>query len=369
MSAVRISAVDVLPVDVPRRGTFGLQRGTTPSVSPFTVVRVRTSDGVVGYGEGVTTTRGLHHMASDHLVDLLIGEDPFNVTGIHRKMDAVEMMKTERLSHWNPVRAAIDIALYDLQGRTLGVPVYDLLGGKQRGCFEVCKNIGVGSPQSTAEEARRLVDAGYGTLKLRVGTDVDLDVARVGAVRQAVGVGPKIRLDANQAWDPTTAVAAIRRLTPFGLESVEQPCKYWDLRGAAEVVSRVDVPIISDEGFWTLDDAQRVLSARSADVLHLYLGKCGGIQPSMKILAVVEGFGAAATFGERIPLGIAQAAHCHVVAAMAESRFPHALAYDLNEHDLLTSPLTVTRGTLRVPDGPGLGVEVDEEKLTFYARH
>jgi L-alanine-DL-glutamate epimerase-like enolase superfamily enzyme len=368
VSRLRITGVDVLPVDVPRRGVIELQRGTTPPVSPFTVVRVRTSEGVTGYGEGVTTVRGIHAFATDHLVELLIGADPFDVTGIHRAMDRIEVMKTERLAQWNPIRAAIDIALYDVQGRFLGVPIHDLLGGKQRDGFEVCKNVGVSEPAASAERAVRFVEDGYRTLKLRVGTDVDLDVARVRAVREAVGPGIRIRVDANQAWDPTTAVVAIKRMAEWGLEGVEQPCRYWDLRAAAEVVSRVDVPVIADEGFWTVDDAQLLLSARGADVLHLYLGKCGGIQPSTKIVAVAQAFGAAVTFGERIPLGIAEAAHCHVVAALPESRFPHALAYDFNEHDLLVSPVRKEGGLMHVPDGPGLGVEVDEEKLAFYAR-
>jgi L-alanine-DL-glutamate epimerase-like enolase superfamily enzyme len=368
MSHLRITGVDVVPVDVPRRDVIELQRGTTPASSPFSVVRVRTDQGVTGYGEGVTTARGIHVFAREHLVELLVGEDPFDVTGIHRKMDQVEMMKTERLAHWNPIRAAIDVALHDVQGRFLGVPLYDLLGGKQRDSFEVCKNIGVSDPSTSAARAERLAADGYRTVKMRVGSDVELDVARVAAVRAAVGDGVAIRVDANQAWDPTTAVAAINRMARWGLEGVEQPCKYWDLRAAAEVVGRVDVPVIADEGFWTADDAQRLLAARGADVLHLYLGKCGGIRPAMKIVAVAEAFGAAATFGERIPLGIAEAAHAHVVAALPESRFAHALSYDINEDDLIVSPVRRAEGRMHVPEGPGLGVEVDEEKLDYYAR-
>jgi L-alanine-DL-glutamate epimerase-like enolase superfamily enzyme len=281
VTPLRITGVDVIPVDVPRSGAFDLQRGTTPSVSPFTVVRIRTNEGITGYGEGVTTERSLHRVLSDHLVEVLIGRDPFDVTGAHRAMDRVEMMKVERLSHWNPARAAVDIALYDLMGRCLGVPVYDLLGGKQRECFEVCKNIGVGSPEDSARLAERLVADGYTTLKLRVGTDVDLDVARVRAVRESVGPQPRIRVDANQAWDAITAIVAVKRMAEYGLECVEQPCRFGDLAASAEVARRVDVPVMADEDVWTVEEAQRVFGARAASVLHLYLGKCGGIQPSI----------------------------------------------------------------------------------------
>jgi L-alanine-DL-glutamate epimerase-like enolase superfamily enzyme len=368
VSQLRITGIDVIPVDVPRRGAFDLQRGTTPPVSPFTVVRVRTDAGITGYGEGVTTVRGVHTFITDHLLEVLIGRDPFDVTGIHRAMDRVEMMKVERLAHWNPARAAIDIALYDVMGRFLNVPVYDLLGGQQRDRFEVCKNIGVSTPEETAARAQDLVAEGYTTLKLRVGTDVDMDVARVRAVREAVGSAPRIRVDANQAWDVLTAVIAIKRMAEYGLESAEQPCRFGDIAASAEVARRVDVPIMADEDIWTAEEAQRLLAARGAHVLHLYLGKCGGIQPSMKIAAVAESLGAAISLGERIPLGIALAAHCHVAAALPESRFPHALAYDFNEHDLLVSSIRREGGCMFVPEGPGLGVNVDEEKLDFYAR-
>jgi len=283
-------------------------------------------------------------------------------------MDRLEMMKVERVGHWNPARGALDIAIHDVQGKWLGLPLHDLIGGRRRAEVEVCKNVGVSSPEESALAAAALVEAGYRTLKVRVGADLEAEDDRIAAIRAAAGPATRIRLDANQAWDPHEAVVAINRLAAHGLEAVEQPCHFRDVRGAAAVAGRVAVPLIADEGFWTVHDARELLVAGAAQVLHLYLGKCGGIRPALRLMALADAFRADVTLGERIPLGIALAAHLHVAAALERAPYAHALAYDLNESDLLTTSIAVRDGRMAVPDGPGLGIEVDEDRVDFYAR-
>jgi L-alanine-DL-glutamate epimerase-like enolase superfamily enzyme len=361
---LKISAVDVFPLVVPRNGTFNLHRGASATSSVFTILRIKTNEGVVGYGEATTRVRSMYKVVEDFLVDLVMGEDPFNLVGIHRKIDVVELMNVERNSDWNAVRAAIDMALYDIQGKWLGVPVYQLLGGKQRDSFEVVKNVGVDSPDVTANNAVKTVAQGYKIIKLRVGADIELDMARLKAVREAVGSDVRIRVDANQAWDPKTAIKTIHRMEAYNLEAVEQPSKRWHL---AEVVGRVDVPIIADEEIWSVEDAQDLLASRGADVLHVYLSKCGGIHRTMKIAAVAESLGAFLTLGERVPLGISEAAHCHVAVTLPSLPYPCAIAYDLNKDDLLVKPIRKEKGLMYVPEGPGLGIEVDETKLTSFS--
>jgi len=363
----RIAQVEIFPVEVPRRGSFDLQRGRTPRTSPFTVVRITTDQGVVGWGEGVTQVRSLFAVARDHLADALVGEDAFNFTAIHRKMNTIEMMVTERLGHWNCIRCAIDIALHDAMGKAFGVPVYQLLGGKQRDSFEIVKNIGVSDPPSSAEGALHCVEAGYRNIKMRVGGEHAVDMARIRAVREAVGPEISIRIDANQAWGPKEAIRCIQDFEAFGIDSVEQPCKFWDFEGAAAVVRSVRTPVIADEGFWTADEARLLLQARAADTLHVYLGKCGGLRESMRIASLAQTFDADISVGERVPLGISEAAHAHYAAALPNGHFPAALAYDLNEHDLLCEPVRKDKGAMYVPEGPGLGIEVDEDAVRHYA--
>jgi L-alanine-DL-glutamate epimerase-like enolase superfamily enzyme len=132
------------------------------------------------------------------------------------------------------------------------------------------------------------------------------------------------------------------------------------------VAHATGIPIVADESVWSLGDAGNLLRTGAADVLHLYLGKSGGIYPAMQAIAVAEALGGAVTIGERVPLGISEAAHLHVAAATRRLDYPCALSYDLNESDLLTSPIRRDGAAFVVPDGPGLGVEVDTDRLEFY---
>jgi L-alanine-DL-glutamate epimerase-like enolase superfamily enzyme len=365
---LRVTNVEVIPVSVPRTGTFMLQRGASAVDSPFTVVRLSTDQGVVGYGECTTRTARLYTVLEDHLTDVVVGADPFDMAGLHGRLDMVETLITERREHWNPIRAALDMAMYDIQGKWLGVPLHRLLGGKQRESVETVKNIGIGPPEQAAEAAVALVEHGYTTLKMRVGADARLDLARLAAVREAVPDHVRIRVDANEAWDAGAAVVQIGAMAAYGLESVEQPCRHWDLRGSARVMRQTSVPVMLDEAVWTLGDLTNAFVFEAADAAHLYLGKNGGIFPVMRMCAIADGFGKAVSIGERVPLGISEAAHVHVAAALGREGYPSALSYQLHEHDLLTEPLRWEGSRVFVPDGPGLGVVVDEERLDHYRR-
>lgn len=368
LEELRVTRVEVIPVLVPRSGRFMLQRGASAVDSPFTVVRLHTDQGVVGYGECTTRTARLHTVLEDHLTEVVVGADPFDVAGLHRRMDTVETLITERREHWNPIRAALDMAMYDIQGKWLGVPLHRLLGGKQRDSVENVKNIGIGPPEQSAEAATALVEQGYTTLKMRVGADSRLDLARLAAVREGIGDHVRIRVDANEAWDAGDAVSQINAMSSYGLESVEQPCRHWDLRGSARVVRETSVPVMLDEAVWTLGDLTNAFVFEAADAAHLYLGKNGGIFQVMRMCAIADGFGKAVTIGERVPLGISEAAHVQVAAALTRDDYPCALSYQLHEHDLLTEPLRWEGSRVFVPEGPGLGVEIDEERLDHYRR-
>jgi L-alanine-DL-glutamate epimerase-like enolase superfamily enzyme len=368
MNSSEVARIDVFPVLVPRKDVFALQRGDSDNNSWFSLVKITTSDGTHGWGECVTRVRSMHRVVGDHLHDRLIGHDAFDIHGFHRIVDREEMLAIERLWHWNPIRAALEMALFDIQGKITGRSVAELLGGIQRREIETVKNVGVGTPEKSAELARTFVDAGYRLLKVRVGTDAAIDEGRIAAIRSVVDDSVRIRLDANQAWTPNEALARIRAVAHLGIEAVEQPCAFWDVAANAAVTAQSPVPIIADEGFVSVPEAQVLLAARGADILHAYIGKCGGIQPTMEIAALARSFGAAMTIGERVPLGVSEAAHLQVAAALPDLDHPCALAYDLNEDDLLVTRPDRSAGVIHVPEGPGLGVDVDPVRLEKYAR-
>jgi L-alanine-DL-glutamate epimerase-like enolase superfamily enzyme len=368
MEGVKIREVRVIGVKVPRKAVWSLQRGTIPTHSTFTLVKLTTEDGVTGWGEATIPFPTIKPLIETYLVDLVKGQNPMDIEHFHDRLDRVEMMVMERLGFWNPARAAVDIALHDLKGKYLNVPVWRLLGSRYRDRVPMVKNVGVGDVQSSVETAVRLREEGYGTVKMRVGADTELDVARMKAIYERLGPDIRIRADANQAWTVKTAISIIRRFEQYGLESIEQPLKRWDIAGARRVIEAVNAPVMADEGFWTADEAMLLMQNGAVNILHLYLSKCGGLYPAAQIVKLAKAFDVDVTLGERLPLGICEAADAHFAAALPELKYPCAIAYDLNEHDLLVKPLERSRGTLHVPEGPGLGIEVDEEKVAFYSR-
>ncbi len=218
--------------------------------------------------------------------DVLIGKDPFDFVNILRELEAL-------LPQAPAARAAVDMALYDLMGKALGLPVYQLLGGKMREAVIAYPVIPLDTPQIMAATASQYA-AGAKTLKLKIGTTIAEDVARLAAIRAAIGDQIKLRVDVNQGWgDANTAIAAIQALREFDLEYVEQPVRDTDIDGMAEVCRAVDVPIMADESLHSPADARQIIARQAADMFNIKLMKCGGILRALEILSLAEAAGIA----------------------------------------------------------------------------
>ena len=205
---------------------------------------------------------------------------------------------------------AIDMACYDLLGKKAGMPVYKLLGG-HKNFIETDMTVGIDTPEVMAAKAKKHVADGFDTIKTKVGTSFDEDLARVKAIREAVGDDVKIRVDANQAWGAKEAVRLIERLNEYNLELVEQPVPYHDIAGLEYVTKHSIVPIMSDESCFNSKDALRLVERRAIDYLNIKLMKCGGIREALKINAICESAGIEVMLGcmaEESNLGITAAA-------------------------------------------------------------
>ena len=264
----------------------------------------------------------------------------------------------------NPAaKAAIDIACYDLAGKALGTPVYNLLGGKAHATLTYPKVLSIEAPEIMAEKSVKAKEDGYGSLKLKVGLDnAQMDVDRIKAVRIAVGPDMPIRVDVNQGWrTPGIASAAMRQLEEEDLSWVEQPIRMGDIRGLAEVRSKTVVPIMADEAIQSMEDLLEIIRHTAADVINIKLMKCGGIFHAVQIAKVAEAAGIACQIGSMVESSIGSAAGYH--AAMARRNI---------ESTELTGPLLfkeeIGNLTYKFPevllaDKPGLGVDVDIDKL------
>jgi muconate cycloisomerase len=302
-------------------------------------------------------------LIQQELAPVLIGEDPTQIERVIRLMN--------RTVANNPfTKAGIEIALWDILGKVAGLPVYRLLGGAVRDFVTTKFSVSGLEPAKAAEVAAWAVAQGFRTMKVKVGIDPDQDVARVRAVREAIGPDIRLGVDANGGWAPRVAIQTIRRLYPYNIFFAEQPVADLDIAWLADVRSQVEVPVMADESVYSLQDAMSIVRASAADILSVYVGKGGGISAARKIAAVAEAAGIVCTVGSNLELGVASAAMIHLAMAtptIAAEEFPcDILTPFFYETDLLVESLPITAGSARPSDRPGLGVELDEAQLRRY---
>ena len=268
---MKITQVRLGRISTPLRVPFKTALRTVNSVEDV-IVELHTDTGAVGYGEapptGVITgdtTGAILGAIRDHIAPALLGRD----------LDEFEDLTAavqKALVHNTSAKAAVDMALWDLLGQKYSAPVYRMLGGARRNIVTDI-TISVNPPEEMARDARTAVQRGYDCLKVKVGIDPELDVARLAAVRQAVGRDIKLRIDANQAWNAKQAVRILNQMQEKGLdiEFVEQPVPAADLEGMQYVTRHADVPVLADESVFSPADALRIMQTGAADLVNIKL--------------------------------------------------------------------------------------------------
>lgn len=345
-------------------------KGGSHSVSPFLIVRIHTDEGLSGLGEVSCTPRwsGEDQVTAAHFIDtifgpLLIGRDP-------RDIEALASLIGRSLAGNPFTKAAIEMALWDILGKAVALPVYRLLGGPVRESIPTKWSISGVEPDRAARIAKWASEQGFRTMKVKVGIDPEQDLARVRAVREAVGPEVRLGVDANGAWRPATAVSMIRRLCEYGIYFAEQPVPPGDPEWLASVCRQVEVPVIADESVYTVQDAISLARAGAADVLSIYIGKSAGIGPARVIATIAEASGLGCTIGSNLEMGIGSAAMLHLALAspsITADEYPCDLIGPMfYTDDLLEEPVMIRGGRATASQRPGLGVDLSEEKLRRY---
>jgi L-alanine-DL-glutamate epimerase-like enolase superfamily enzyme len=338
-------------------------------VLEYVLVRIETDAGVTGIGEAQAdigffgdTVEEIHVAIDDYLGPQLVGKDP---------LDREYLMGLIDYRGNSCARAALDMALHDLVGKALGTPVGVLIGGARRTRVEVAIEIAAGPPDAMAAACVDWMEQGVRAFKPKIGHSVERDVARLRAIREAVGPDVSLRADANQGYSVKEAIRLCRLAEQAGvaLELLEQPVAAWDLQGMAHVRRSVDTLIEADEACYTIHDAMQIVRHESADVLNIKLGKAGGLLNAKKIAAIAESAGLLCVLGTAFGLGPEIAAKLHL--ASATMAVVDAVEFtELSLHGNLLAPpldallaLPLVDGCLPVPTGPGLGVALDEEAV------
>jgi muconate cycloisomerase len=261
------------------------------------------------------------------------------------------------------------MAMLDAWGKAEGKPVYELLGGAVRDlAIPIRFSLAAHAPDVTAANAAKRVAWGHRTVKVKVGFDPKADAERVRAVREAIGPNVLLTVDANGGWSVEDAIWALNEMKSLNLTLAEQPVRREDLDGMAEVRRRVDVPIMADEGVFTVWDAEQALKKEACDIIAVYPGKNGGITLSKQICELAEAKGVACAVGSNLELDPGTAAMCHLTIAtrnIDSDRYHGDILGTLyHEVPVVKNPLRLERGFAHTPSGPGLGVEMDWATVT-----
>ncbi len=366
---MKITAVRTFPIHLTVRPEFYIVSSAgAHAVSRYVMVAIETDAGVTGWGEATVvpgwsgeTQGGALALLHDYIIPLLLGRDPLDLDALLPEIDATSID--------NPfTKAAVEMALLDLAGKAQDKPVYELLGGANNPLKIPIKfSIGLREPDDAANIAAGKVRQGFTAIKLKVGPDADKDLARVRAVRDAIGPDVKMNVDVNGGWTVAQAIREIPRYAPYRLEYVEQPTPRWDIDAMAEVRRAVDVPIMADEAVFAVHHAEQVIAKQAADLISIYPGKNGGILKAKKICELAAAAGIGCHLGSNLEWDVGTAAMCHLAAACANvqvSQYPvdilGPLYYAVHPR---AKPVHFEHGHVFVPAGSGLGVEVCPEEL------
>ncbi len=352
-------------------GAFATAHGSAPA-REGAILRLTTFDGVEGLGEA-SPVPGFGAGALADALDVIIALAP-RVAG--RDLDEVDALLAA-LDYGAPgvaaAACAFDTAICDLRARAAGVAVADLLRPPtDRGrpsSVVVNATVGAPGPAAASQLARRAAEAGFGCVKLKVGVmgSREAEIARVAAVRAALGPAIRLRLDANGAWGVDEAIAIIRAVERYGIELVEQPAPVDDLAGLARVRAAVDTPIAADESVGGPEQARQVVAAGAADVLIVKPIPAGGLRRAREVIALAQAAGLRALVTTTIDSGVGVAAALHLAATLPAPPLACGLATGpLLVGDLIAAPLYARAGALALPEAPGLGVRLDERQIARY---
>ena len=337
---------------------------------PNLLVRVTTDEGVIGYGECSPMNNPLVAAHIEHaLARLVTGRDPFDIEALVERM----FVSTYKVAGQSMAIAisGVEMALWDIVGKACGQPIYKLLGGAYRTQIPMYAS-SMRRDISPVEEAKRLAGLverhGFKAVKVRVGSTFGFDedaapgrsVALIREVRAALGDGIEIMMDGNSCFTAPRAIELARAVEKYRIFHFEEPCPYWDLDATAKVAKAIDMPVAGGEQDWDLRRFKEMVQKEAVDIVQPDVIKAGGFSVCKKIAAVAEAFGCVCTPHQTQPFGTV--ANLHLAASTPNIRYYQE--YNIEPHPLwerlfVEPVLEVRDGFLTVPEGPGLGVELN----------
>ncbi|WP_408010152.1 muconate/chloromuconate family cycloisomerase [Pseudalkalibacillus sp. A8] len=369
MSTIKSLFTEILDIPIKRPHQFSTVQVSSKS---FVLLRLELSNGIIGIGEGTTpgiwwngeSVETMKLVIDHYAAPLLLEEDPTYVEKV--------LQILERHIRGNAfAKATIEMALFDALGKTYGVPVHQLLGGLYQDKIPVRWALASGTPEGDIEEGKNSVLSGhYQKFKTKSGKEAPEDDAR-RSIRIADGLRSHstIGIDPNGSWDRLTTMKWMDAFFDAGIDFLEQPLPPQDIDGAALLSSMKKVPIMADESLASPQDGLRLAKEKAADIFSLKIHKSGGMKNTVKIAGIAEAAGIPCFGGTSLESSIGTAACLHTYGSIPNLDYGCELfGPDWLADDPVMEPLSIKEGFIQVPDRPGLGIELDEEKVSKYIR-
>lgn len=349
---------------VPLTEPFVISLGPIETVQNL-VVCLRGEDGREGWGEcsPYLTINGESldtcFVVGQYFARILLGRDYTDITGSVAAMDGLIYGNSS-------VKSAFDMALHDLAAQAAGQPLYAFLGGKKGKVLETDMTVSIGTPEKMAADAARFVAEGFPAIKVKLGQELEADVARIRAIRAAIGDKHPLRTDANQGWrDADYALAVLQALAPFGIEHCEEPIPRWQFLDLPRLSAASPIPIMADESCGDEHDAERLIRIKACPEFNIKLGKAGGLYKALKVARLGEAAGLRLQVGGFMESRLGMTAAAHLALANDAIHYcdfdtPLMFTEDPIEGGIRYAP----RGVIEVSDEPGLGARPKAEWLT-----
>jgi muconate cycloisomerase len=367
---VKITEIEPIPLRLPFAQPFKISQGARETLETL-IVRVHTDEGIVGIGETQAWRRqgsaellwSLVRTIKDHFEPLIAGRSPFDIGGILQTLN-------EALYNTLYAQAAVADALYDIAGKAVGLPVHKLLAGE---CRDRVRIGGLLAMKPTVgelmESAQAFYERGFRHFGLKIGLDPRQDLANVLALRERFGDRVVLRVDANGALSYDAALALLKKLEPHDIDVAEQPIAIWDLDGLAALCRATSIPIMADESVSTDHSLLEVIRRRAATVVQTKIAKNGGMYRVWRLWTLASAAGMRIYPGNHPSTSVATAAVAQLCGAWPGPLMEGVFAVGVSgalAADIVTEPIVPVNGEIRVPSGPGLGVELDPEAIARF---
>jgi muconate cycloisomerase len=369
---MKITMIELFHLSIPLMKPYKLSKvyGTIYDAQAV-IAKIHTDEGIIGYGEAdpmppftEESPAGVMAAIRDYLGPRLLNEDPGSIALLGAKMDWV--------MHGNyTAKGALDMALYDIVGKERNTPLYALFGGIYRSEIPLLWPLGSGSPEEDMQQIDEKMGEGYRTFMLKMGSlPIAEEVKRIKAIRDHFGSDIHVIADVNQGWEVGEALEFVLALKGYRLDFIEQPVARWNVKGLRRIRERSPFPLSADESVVSVHDAVTLIQEEAVDIFSIKVSKNGGLSKARKIAVLAEASGIKCLINSMLEFGVSQAAALHFGCTTPNLLdCGHCYMSTLRMSDDVTDfSSQVKDATARPPEGGGLGISVDSEKIERYSK-